>query len=82
MFLPSLDPTRRAPMIDRTSRRLLLAILLTSITSLPVAAQISPEQAAEMALTSARKAFNEKNMTDKPRYVRPLSPESRGEFWV
>lgn len=42
-------------------RRLLLATLFVLVAAFPAAAQMTPDQAAEMLLNSARKAYNEKN---------------------
>jgi TolA-binding protein len=43
------------------ARRPLLVVLLFAFTTLPLAAQITPDQAADMLLNSAHKAYNEKN---------------------
>ncbi len=42
-------------------RRFCLAVVLFSSAAAPALAQVNPDQAAELQLNSARKAFNEKN---------------------
>src|SRR5258708_10161344 len=41
--------------------RWLLGCLLMVFAAMPAGSQVSPDQAAEMLLNSARKAYNEKN---------------------